>query len=80
MERLKLVEKEVRSDVNKDSPDQLERFKAVVKNLTEDALEVLNRVAVDEIGKPEPKPQLVEGYYLLFHYLCFIKRFVSGMA
>ena len=56
----------------------MEDFKAVVRTLTEDALGVLNKISADEMSKPEPNTQLVEDYYLFFHYLDYLKRFVSG--
>lgn len=82
MERLELVQKaefEPETLLDKEeNPHLLEDFKAVVRNLTEDALKVLNRIAGDEMSKPEPNAELVENYYLLFHYLDFTRRFVSG--
>ena len=81
MQRLMAVEEAVEpkpsSDKN-ENPHRLEDFKAVVKNLTENALKVLNKVTANEMSKSEPKPELVEDYYLLFHYLDFMKRFVSS--
>lgn len=64
----------------RDKHDKLERFKAVVKNGTESALEVLNRISVREMSKPEPKADLVEDYFLLYRHLHFLKRFASGEA
>ncbi len=61
-------------------PHLLEDFKAVVRSLTEDAVKVINRIAVHEMSKPEPNAELVEEYYLLFHYLDYMRRFVSGRA
>jgi len=82
MERLELVQKtEFEPDTSLDEepkPHLLEDFKAVVRSLTVDALKVLNKIAADEMSKPEPNSKLVEDYYLLFHYLDFTKRFVSG--
>ena len=82
MERLKLIQKtEFEPDTSLDEepkPHLLEDFKAVVRSLTEDALKVLNKIAADEMNKPEPNTELVEDYYLLFHYLDFTRRFVSG--
>ncbi len=56
----------------------MELFKAVVGSLTEDALEVVNRIAAQEMSKPQPNAELVEEYYLLFHYLDYMKRFMAG--
>ncbi len=60
--------------------DQLERFRAVTKDLTEKALEVLNRMSTYELKKPQPETERVEDCYLLFHYLDFLKRFASRGA
>jgi hypothetical protein len=82
MERLKLIQKaEFEPDTlpdKEENPRVLQDFKAVVRSLTEDALKVLNKIAADEMNKPEPNTELVEDYYLLFHYLDFTRRFVSG--
>jgi len=82
MERLKLVEKrEIESDLEIDQKGnayQLEDLKAVIKNLTENALKVLNRIAADEMSKPDIRAELVKDYYLLHHYLDFLKRLVSS--
>lgn len=78
METLKVVEKKVvdsasRFEKNK-NPHLLEGFKDVVKNLTENALKVLNKIAADEKNKPAPRPGLVKDYYLFYHYLDFLRR------
>jgi len=54
--------------------DPLARFKGLVLNLTESALDCLNRIAQQEVQKNSPSPNLMEEYYLLCHYLDFIKR------
>lgn len=69
----KLLDKEEKAPL-------LEDFKAVVRSLTEDALKVINRIAANEMSKPEPNAELVEEYYLLFHYLDFLKRLASSKA
>ena len=84
MEGLKLIEKGIVDSiptVNKnENLHLLEDFKAVVKNLTEHALTVLNKIGVNEMRKSEPDTDLIEDYYLLFHYLDFLKRFVSSKS
>jgi len=84
MERLKIVKMEERESIQNinqgEKKDPLERFKAVTRDLTEKALEIVNRISVDEMSKPEPQTELVEDYYLLFHYLDFLRRFVSSKA
>ncbi len=82
MERLKLIQRSAcEPDTlpdEEENPRVLQDFKAVVRSLTEDALRVLNKIASNEMSKPEPNPELVEDYYLLFHYLDFTRRFASG--
>ncbi len=82
MERLRVVRQtEFAPDTLLDSEEKahlLEDFKAVVGNLTENALKVLNKITANEMSKPEPNAELVEDYYLLHHYLDYTKRFVSG--
>lgn len=60
-----------------EKPAPLERFKAVTKDITEKALEIVNRISVNEMSRPQPKAEVVEEYYLLHHYLDFLKRLVS---
>jgi hypothetical protein len=55
--------------------DPLRRLKGVVLNLTESALDCLNRISRKEMQKESPSPKLMEEYFLLHHYLDFIKRF-----
>jgi hypothetical protein len=72
---LKLVppaEKE--SDLESSLSDPLSRLKGVVLNLTESALDCLNRVSQQEIQKKSPSPNLMEEYSLLHHYLDFTRR------
>jgi len=82
MERLKIVKMEERESIQNinqsEKKDQFERFKAVTRDLTEKALEIVNRISVNEMSKPEPQTELVEDYYLLFHYLDFLRRLVSS--
>jgi len=63
-----------------EKPDQLERFKAVTRDLTEKALEIVNRISANEMSKPMPQAQIVEEYYLIHHYLDFLKRFALKKA
>ncbi len=84
MEGLKLIEKRTVESIptvhKNESPHLLEDFKAVVKNLTENALNVLNKIGINEMRKNKPNAELIEDYYLLFHYLDFLKRFVSSKS
>jgi hypothetical protein len=82
MERLKIVNREE----SRASPDispgtissPLERHRAVVKDITEKALEIVNRISIQEMGKEKSHFELLEEYSLLYHYLDFLKRFVSS--
>ncbi len=62
------------ADENHPDSDPLSLFKGVVLNLNEDALSCLNRISRQEIQKVSPSPTLMEEYFLLHHYLDFIKR------
>ena len=54
--------------------DPLHRFKGIVLNLTESALDCLNQISQQEMQKDSPSPTLMEEYFLLHHYLDFIER------
>jgi hypothetical protein len=71
-----LVKKEL--DQNRPHLDPLDRLKGTVLNLTESATECLNRISQREMQKESPSPTLMEEYYLLHHYLDFIKRLCQG--
>jgi hypothetical protein len=78
---LKLVppsKKEVGQDDHHSDP--LTRFRAVVLNMTESALDCLNRISQQEMQKDSPSPTLMEEYSLLHHYLDFIKRFCQNKS
>jgi hypothetical protein len=71
--------KKQESPIN-DHLDSLLRFKGVVLNLTENALECLNRISQREAQKDPSLPILMEKYFLLHHYLDFIKRLCGGKS
>ena len=54
--------------------DPLARVKGVVLNLTQNALDCVNRISQEEMQKDPPSPDLLEKFTLLSHYLEFIKR------
>lgn len=54
--------------------DPLSRFCGIVLNLTSNALDCLQRLARKEMEKKSPSANIMEEYYLLQHYLDFIKR------
>jgi len=58
--------------------EPLSLFKGVVLNLNEGALDCLNRISRQEMQKDSPSPTLMEEYFLLHHYLDFIKRLCRG--
>ncbi len=55
-------------------PDPLSRFSGIVLNLTSKALGVVQHLARKEIEKKSPSTNIMEDYYLLYHYLDFIRR------
>ena len=61
-----------------DHLDPLVRFKGVVLNLTESALDCLNRMSQREMQRESPSPIFMEDYPLLHHYFDFIKRLCQG--
>ena len=52
------------------------RVKGVVRSLVTDALKALD----DMYKECEPTPELTEKYYLVHHYLDYLKRFSEGRA
>jgi hypothetical protein len=78
---LKLVsssKKEVGRDCHRSDPPA--RFRGVVLNLIENALDCLNQISQQEMEKNSPSPTLLEEYFLLHHYLDFIKRLCRGKS
>ena len=63
---------ELDSDVVKFS--KVYRVKGVVRSLVTDALKALD----DMYKECEPTPELTEKYYLVHHYLDYLKRFSEG--
>jgi hypothetical protein len=82
MEELKIIKmrnREVTQHLDQsEKSDPLKRFKAVTRDLTEKVLEVINRISINEMSKSQPQAELVEDYYLLYHYLDFLKRLASS--
>ena len=56
------------------------RFKAVTGNIVESALNTLDEICAEEIQGENPSPSLLEKYFLLHHYLDYLKRFCEGRA
>jgi hypothetical protein len=71
-----------KKEVDQVSPhlDPLVRFRGVVLNLTESAVDRLNRISQREMQKDSPSPILMEEYFLLHHYLDFIERLCRGKS
>ncbi len=65
-----------KKESDEESPllDPLTRFRKLVLNLIEKALVCLNRIAQGEMEKESPSPNVMDEYFLLYHYLNFIKR------
>lgn len=70
---LKVV-KPIKREENEPCLDPLRRFKGVVLNITENAIECINRLMQLELEKRTPSPDVLEDYYLIQHYLCFLKN------
>ncbi len=76
---LKLVISSKKETPEVQSPlNPLARFKGLILNLTENALECLNQISRKEMEKNPPSPTLMEEYFLLHHYLDFIRRICKG--
>lgn len=58
--------------------DSLTRFSGVILNLTSNALDCLQRLGRKEMERKNPSVIVLEEYYLLHHYLDFIKRLCLG--
>ncbi len=72
---LKLVSPaQKQNDLESPQLDPLTRFKKVVLNLIDNTLLCLNRIAQGEMEKESPSPSLMDEYFLLYHYIDFIKR------
>ena len=54
--------------------DALSRFKGLILSLNGEALDCLNRISRREMEKASPAYELIDEYFLLHHYLAFIKR------
>lgn len=54
--------------------DPLFRFSHIILSLTSDALNCLQRLTQKEMEKKEPSLFILEEYYLLHHYLDFMRR------
>lgn len=70
---LKIV-KPIRSKEDEPRLDPLKRFKGVVLNITENTIGCINRLMQLELEKRSPSPDVLEDYYLVLHYLCFLKN------
>ncbi len=57
---------------------ELFRFKAVTKNMIENALRIINEISAEEVQGENPSPFRREKYSLLHHYLDYLKRFSEG--
>jgi hypothetical protein len=62
------------SSIAKGGLSKTDRIRGVARSLTVDALAVLDRMR-DDCQQPSA---LRENYYLLYHYLDYLKRFCEG--
>ncbi|MEM5777545.1 MAG: hypothetical protein QXJ06_03795 [Candidatus Aenigmatarchaeota archaeon] len=63
-----------RADSNREKISQLDAFKGVTKNLVINALLILKKMEKECVENID----LVENYYLLYHYLDYLNRFCDG--
>ncbi len=54
---------------------QFLRFKAVTKDIVQNALKIINEISVEEMQGQNSSPSRIEKYYLLHHYLDYLNRF-----
>ena len=57
---------------------KLLRFKAVTADIVENALKTLDEICAEEMQGENPSPSLLEKYFLLHHYLDYLKQFCEG--
>lgn len=57
------------------SAKKLLRFKAVTKDIVQNALKIINEISAEEMQGEKPSPSRREQYSLLHQYLDYPKRF-----
>ncbi len=57
---------------------KLFRFKAIARNIFQKALMTLDDITAEEMQVEKPPQSQIEKYYLLNHYLDYLKRFSEG--
>jgi hypothetical protein len=57
---------------------KLLRFKAITGNIVQNALKKLDEICVEEMQGNKPSSSRMEKYFLLHHYLDYLKRFCEG--
>ncbi len=60
--------------------DPMARLRGIILNLVGNALTCLNRISQLEMEKDSPSSTLMEEYFLLHHYLDFIKRLCQKIS
>ncbi len=70
---LKII-KPVKKEEEEPCLDPFRRFKGVVLNITENTILCVNRLIQLELEKRSLSPNVLEDYYLIQHYLCFLKN------
>ena len=57
---------------------ELFRFKAITNNLVQETLMSLEEMSAEEMQRGKPSQSRIEEYYLLHHYLDYLKGFSEG--
>ena len=57
---------------------ELLRFKAVTKDIVQNALKIINEISAEEMQGENPSPSRIEKYYLSHHYLDYLDRLCEG--
>lgn len=60
------------------SARELLRFKAVTRDIVQNALKIINEVSAEEMQGENSSASRIEKYYLLHHYLDYLNRFCEG--
>lgn len=57
---------------------ELFRFKAVTKDIVQNALKIINEISAEEVQREKPSPSRIENYAILHHYLDYLDRLCEG--
>lgn len=57
---------------------ELLRFKAVTRDIVQNVLKIINEISAEEMKRENSSPSRIDKFYLLHHYLDYLKRFCEG--